>query len=180
MEVNMPGDPKECRQHALNCVHLAKTAKSAEARDRFAHLARTWIRLAEELERMQAVLADVEDEQELEQTLKRHPLAGRSVSPSIEARRQLREAIFVIFERIVVALQCSRRWAWLEIPPEMRCRRRRRRLKRRGTLLGYRSGGGRFGDAFLHPAGEPLAFKASKKTTAAQSEPPSFLDSRYL
>ena len=43
----MPGDPKECRQHALNCVQLAKTAESPEARDRFAHLARTWIRLAE-------------------------------------------------------------------------------------------------------------------------------------
>ena len=64
----MPGDPKECRQHALNCVQLAKTAKSPEARDRFARLARTWIRLAEELERMQEVLAEDEDEQELEQT----------------------------------------------------------------------------------------------------------------
>jgi len=64
----MPGEPKECREHALNCVRLAKTAESPEARDRFAHLARTWIRLAEELERMQAVLAEDEDEQKLEQT----------------------------------------------------------------------------------------------------------------
>ena len=46
----------------LNCVHLAKTAESAEARDRFAHLART--RLAEELERIQAVLAKDGDETE--------------------------------------------------------------------------------------------------------------------
>jgi hypothetical protein len=60
----MPGDPGECRQHALNCVHLAKTAESAEARDRFAHLARTWIRLAEELERIEAVLAKDGDETE--------------------------------------------------------------------------------------------------------------------
>jgi hypothetical protein len=64
----MPGDPKECRQHALNCVQLAKTAESSEARDRFAHLARTWIRLAEELESIQAVLAEEEDEEELRQT----------------------------------------------------------------------------------------------------------------
>ena len=64
----MPGDPKECRQHALNCVQLAKTAATPEHRNRFAHLARTWIRLAEELERIQAVLAEDEDEQELEQT----------------------------------------------------------------------------------------------------------------
>jgi len=61
----MPGNPKECRQHALNCVQLAKTAQSPEARGRFAHLARTWIRLAEELERIHA---EDEDEQELEQT----------------------------------------------------------------------------------------------------------------
>ena len=64
----MPGDPKECRQHALNCVQLAKTAVSPEARDRFAHLARTWIRLAEELDRMQAVLAEEEEEEDLGQT----------------------------------------------------------------------------------------------------------------
>ena len=61
----MPGDPKECRQHALNCVQLAKK-ELPEARDRFAHSARTWIRLAEELERIQAVLAEEEDEEELE------------------------------------------------------------------------------------------------------------------
>jgi hypothetical protein len=46
----------------LNCVHLAKNAESAEARDRFAHLART--RLAEELERIRAVLAKDGDETE--------------------------------------------------------------------------------------------------------------------
>ena len=49
-------------------MQLAKTAESPEARDRFARLARPWIRLAEELERMQEVLAEDEDEQELEQT----------------------------------------------------------------------------------------------------------------
>jgi hypothetical protein len=46
----MPGDPKECRQHALNCVHLAKGASTPVQRDHFARLARTWIKLAEELE----------------------------------------------------------------------------------------------------------------------------------
>jgi hypothetical protein len=61
----MPGDPNECRQHALNCVQLAKTAESPQARDRFAHLARTWIRLAEELDRIQAVLTEDEGEEDL-------------------------------------------------------------------------------------------------------------------
>jgi hypothetical protein len=65
----MPGDPRECRQHALTCVQLLKTAASPQSRDSFAKLARTWIRLAEDLERSQAFLAAVnEDEEELGQT----------------------------------------------------------------------------------------------------------------
>jgi hypothetical protein len=52
----MPGDPKECRQHALNCVRLAQTSPSPHAREHFANLARTWIRLADDLERSQAFL----------------------------------------------------------------------------------------------------------------------------
>ena len=52
----MPGDPKECRQHALNCVHLAKGASTPEQRDHFAKLARTWIKLAEELEQTEVFL----------------------------------------------------------------------------------------------------------------------------
>jgi hypothetical protein len=59
-----PGDPKECRQHALNCVRLAQTSASPQAREHFADLARTWIRLAEELEHTQAFLAVLEDEAE--------------------------------------------------------------------------------------------------------------------
>ncbi len=57
----MPGHPKECRQHALNCMLEAKAARTPQARDKFAKLARSWIRLAEELERMQAMLAEVDE-----------------------------------------------------------------------------------------------------------------------
>ena len=60
----MPGDPKECRQHALNCVQLAKTAASPQAREEFANLARIWIRLANDLERTSAFLDVLEDETE--------------------------------------------------------------------------------------------------------------------
>jgi hypothetical protein len=52
----MPGDPKECRQHALTCVRLAKTSPSPQAREQFANLANTWLRLAYDLERAQALL----------------------------------------------------------------------------------------------------------------------------
>ena len=48
---SMPGDPRECRQHALTCVRLAQTSASSQAREQFANLAQTWIRLADDLER---------------------------------------------------------------------------------------------------------------------------------
>jgi hypothetical protein len=41
----MPGDPRECRQHALTCVRLAQTSASPQAREQFASLANTWLRL---------------------------------------------------------------------------------------------------------------------------------------
>ena len=41
----MPGNPEECRLHALTCVRLAQTSATRQARDHFAKLARTWIRL---------------------------------------------------------------------------------------------------------------------------------------
>ena len=62
----MPGDPKECRQHALVCVRLAQTSASPQAREEFANLARTWIRLADDLERTLAFLDVLEDETEPE------------------------------------------------------------------------------------------------------------------
>ena len=58
----MPGDPKECRQQALACIRLAQTSASPQARDRFASLAWTWIRLADDLERNLTVLDGFGDE----------------------------------------------------------------------------------------------------------------------
>jgi hypothetical protein len=60
----MPGDPKECRQHALACVRLAQTSSTPQSREQFANLARTWIRLADDLERTQALVGAVDDETE--------------------------------------------------------------------------------------------------------------------
>jgi hypothetical protein len=71
MEAKMPGDPKECRQHALNCEHLAKGASSPELRDHFAKLTRTWIKLAAELERTEALLAEVDELAESEEDFER-------------------------------------------------------------------------------------------------------------
>jgi hypothetical protein len=58
----MPGDPKECRQQALACVRLAQTSASPQAREQFANLAWTWIKLADDLERNLTFLAGLDDE----------------------------------------------------------------------------------------------------------------------
>ena len=62
----MPGDPKECRQHALACVRLAQNSASPQAREEFANLARTWLRLADDLEQSLAFLDALEGETEPE------------------------------------------------------------------------------------------------------------------
>jgi hypothetical protein len=60
----MPSDPKECREHALTCVRLAQTSASPQAREQFANLARTWIRLADELEWTLAFIDALDEETE--------------------------------------------------------------------------------------------------------------------
>ena len=52
----MPGDPKECRHHAYNCMLLAKQATTAESKQTFHNLAQSWTRLATELEQAQVLL----------------------------------------------------------------------------------------------------------------------------
>jgi hypothetical protein len=46
----MPIDPSECRQHALDCVRLAQTATTPEARKIWSDLAKTWLMFASDLE----------------------------------------------------------------------------------------------------------------------------------
>jgi hypothetical protein len=58
---HMPGDPKECREHADYCRRLAKSATSASGRYSFLDLADTWERLASELENAQAFLRAMEE-----------------------------------------------------------------------------------------------------------------------
>jgi len=52
----MPVDPSGCRQHALDCVRMAQTATSPEARKIWSDLARTWLRFASDLEVSQCLL----------------------------------------------------------------------------------------------------------------------------
>jgi hypothetical protein len=52
----MPGNPKECRQHALTCMLLAKEATTEQSKQTFLTLAHSWTRLAAELEDANALL----------------------------------------------------------------------------------------------------------------------------
>ena len=57
----MPGDPKECRKHAHNCLRIAEASANAEITRTFVDLAHSWTRLALDLESAQALLVTVED-----------------------------------------------------------------------------------------------------------------------
>jgi hypothetical protein len=53
----MPGDPKECRQHARRCAELASIATTPEAREQFLSLEKSWMRLAADLKQAKAFIA---------------------------------------------------------------------------------------------------------------------------
>jgi hypothetical protein len=52
----MPGDPKECREHAAHCRALSAQATNPSARQTFTNLAEHWERLAAELESAKSFL----------------------------------------------------------------------------------------------------------------------------
>ena len=52
----MPGDPKECREHASRCAELATTAGTPELKAPLVELSRSWVKLAIELENAHALL----------------------------------------------------------------------------------------------------------------------------
>jgi hypothetical protein len=52
----MPTDPSECRQHALDCVRMAQTANTPEARKIWSDLAKTWLIFAADLEASECLL----------------------------------------------------------------------------------------------------------------------------
>jgi hypothetical protein len=61
----MPGDPKECREHARRCAELAQLATTQEARQQFLSLQMSWIRLAADLDNAKAfidALAEIDED----------------------------------------------------------------------------------------------------------------------
>jgi hypothetical protein len=55
-EEAMAGDPKECRQRAVQCADLAHTARTPELKTLLINLSQNWLKLAIELERTQLLL----------------------------------------------------------------------------------------------------------------------------
>ena len=52
----MPGDPRECRQLAVECLYLAQQATSDLGRQDYTALAHTWMELAHVFESDSALL----------------------------------------------------------------------------------------------------------------------------
>jgi hypothetical protein len=48
-------DPQECRLYALTCERLAVRSKATLEKDAYADLANKWLKLAGDLEKLQAV-----------------------------------------------------------------------------------------------------------------------------
>jgi hypothetical protein len=52
----MPGDPRQCREHAHACAEMARKAKNPGHRQMLENLAHTWLSLANEIERSDALV----------------------------------------------------------------------------------------------------------------------------
>ncbi len=57
----MPGDPRECRQHAMRCLQLAAEARNDSIKEHFLSLAATWQGLAKQLEKARDLL-EIDDD----------------------------------------------------------------------------------------------------------------------
>ena len=74
----MPGDPKECRKHALRCAELAVATRSPQIKAMFLELSKNWEKFAIQLEDAFAKLAENED-------------ISSNVRESIDEARRLRK-----------------------------------------------------------------------------------------
>ena len=54
----MPGNPKECRENAKQCLQLASAARTQAGRERFEGLAQRWMALANDYEAANLLLAN--------------------------------------------------------------------------------------------------------------------------
>jgi Tfp pilus assembly PilM family ATPase len=55
----MPGDPRECRQHAVRCAGLAVNVNDVEFKAAYLALSKQWEMFAVELEGAEAMLSEL-------------------------------------------------------------------------------------------------------------------------
>ena len=55
----MPGDSRECRQHAMRCAELATSVKNDEFKEAYLALSKQWEMFAVELEGSEAALSEL-------------------------------------------------------------------------------------------------------------------------
>ena len=55
------GDPHKCRQQAVYCIQRAAISTSPLAREKLAHMAETWMKVANHLEEQRALLEQGND-----------------------------------------------------------------------------------------------------------------------
>jgi hypothetical protein len=55
-EDDMPCDPRQCRERALECMELARTAATPDHNRLLTNLAQSWINLATDLEQAAALM----------------------------------------------------------------------------------------------------------------------------
>ena len=60
------GDPKECRRHAERCIKMAGEATNEHLKHELMNLATTWMRLADEISRIQVIVDEVAKHKMLE------------------------------------------------------------------------------------------------------------------
>ena len=58
----MPGDPKECREHAKCCWAIASEVTNPVLKESLLEIAQRWSRLAAELDAMQVLLKEWREE----------------------------------------------------------------------------------------------------------------------
>ena len=72
----MPGDPKECREHAKRCLQLADETTNPALKDSLLDISRHWMRLASDLDRTWLLLAEF-GEPQLQESLASNRIDGK-------------------------------------------------------------------------------------------------------
>jgi len=71
----MPGDSRECREQAMRCADMASEATNPQHKQLLINLAQSWMKIARELERSQAMMEAYPP-----------PRAGNGASPERRAK----------------------------------------------------------------------------------------------